>query len=210
MGEVSSPTGVNGGDIDWEGHSFPSFTTKSMHPPPALLIFLSPLPIFQHMDPNPCTVDWVCCPCTKAMLGSGKGGECQLALGHEKTTHIHFPVKLALNKPDVSKHGSADCTNTPESRVILGRCEQGCARRVKEKATQHGRGAVASGAGPFSWVGCRRQRLRASPNPPPCALFGPDSAQIPHGVCWGGDHLGRARSGHGLLVVDVCYPQGLS
>lgn len=109
-----------------------------MHPPPALLIFLSPLPIFQHMDPNPCTVDWVCCPCTKAMLGSGKGGECQLALGHEKTTHIHFPVKLALNKPDVSKHGSTDCTNTPENRVILGRCEQGCARRVKEKATQEG------------------------------------------------------------------------
>lgn len=39
----------------------------------------------------------------------------------------------------------------------------GMGQEGKGKGDPGGRGAVGSGAGPFPWVGCRRQQLRVMP-----------------------------------------------
>lgn len=125
-GEISLPTGVNGGDINQERRASPLFTIKYIYHTPAPFIFLSPPPVLFTPPPPPFK------RCRKPSLrGSGlrigvavpetrrcgaSRGRCHIALSQNKTARIHFPVKWALNKPDVSKHGSADCkacTNTP-------------------------------------------------------------------------------------------------
>lgn len=125
MGEFSSSMRVNGGDINRERHASPLFTIKyiyhrlyhsfSSHHSPFCLPPPPPRPSPDLRAAEHSGGLWI------GLLSLKQGdirleGRCQIAVSHNKATRIHFPVKSALNKPDVSKHGSADCkacTNTP-------------------------------------------------------------------------------------------------